>query len=89
MTGIAFYEQNETPGLGAEITQPPFKTQFEGKELAPEDKPLRFRRPGENLGPNEVHAVTGATQTSVRVEKIINDAVSRWQSEVNGEGVAP
>ncbi len=89
VTGIAFYEQNETPGLGAEIAQPPFKKQFEDRELAAQDRPLRFRRPGEDLGSNEVHAVTGATQTSVRVEKIINDAVSRWQSEANGKGMTP
>jgi len=88
VTGIVFYEQHETPGLGAEITKPPFREQFEGKELRSEPRPLRFRRPGEDLGSNEVYAVTGATQTSTRVEGIINDAVSRWQSEVGRKGDA-
>jgi len=87
--GLAFYEQNETPGLGAEIVKPPFRAQFEGKELQSEAKPLRFRRPGEDLGANEVHAVTGATQTSVRVEGIINEAVKQWQSDVGRKGDVP
>lgn len=87
--GIAFYEQNETPGLGAEIVKPPFREQFKGKELRSEAKPLRFRRPGEDLSANEVHAVTGATQTSTRVERIINNAVKQWQSEVGRKGDVP
>ena len=89
VTGIAFYEQNETPGLGAEIIKPPFKNQFEGKVLASGEKPIRFRRPGEDVGASEVHAVTGATQTSVRVEGIINASLSQWQSEVGRKGDAP
>ncbi|UCD52220.1 MAG: FMN-binding protein [Phycisphaerales bacterium] len=87
--GIAFYEQNETPGLGAEIVKPPFKKQFEGKVLAAGDKPIRFCRPGADLGASDVHAVTGATQTSTRVEGIINEAVKQWQSEVGRKGDVP
>ena len=86
VTGIAFYEQNETPGLGAEIAQPAFRNQFQGKVLASGARAIRFRRPGEPLGDNEVHAVTGATQTSTRVEGVINAAIQQWQSEVGREG---
>lgn len=88
VTGIAFYEQNETPGLGAEIAQPPFQDQFKGLTLSAEGKPVRIERPGAELEAGEVHAVTGATQTSVRVEKIINDAVRAWRSEVGRKGAA-
>ena len=88
LTGIAIYEQNETPGLGGEIAQPPFQEQFEGKTLSAEDEPIGFRRPGEDLGDSEVHAVTGATQTSVRLEGIINEALKAWQVEVSEEGAA-
>ncbi len=84
VTGIAFYEQKETPGLGAEITKEPFKAQFEGKEISDEGKPLTMKRPGETLGPSEFHAVTGATQTSVRVERIINSALKEWQDKMKG-----
>lgn len=88
ITGIAFYEQNETPGLGAEITQVPFRDQFEDKVIASENKPIDIRRPGATLGESEVHAVTGATQTSNRLEIIINTALKEWrnQNAEKGEG---
>ncbi len=85
ITGIAFYEQNETPGLGAEITEEPFRGQFQGKEISSESQPIRMRRPGETLGGSEVHAVTGATQTSTRVERIINSALKDWQAAMSGK----
>jgi Na+-transporting NADH:ubiquinone oxidoreductase subunit C len=88
VTGIAFYEQAETPGLGAEIARPAFRNQFKGKTLAREEKPINMRRPGAELGENDVYAVTGATQTSVRLEAIVNRAVSEWQSQVGKEGSA-
>lgn len=88
ITGIAFYEQKETPGLGAEIAQPAFQDQFKGKAFSSGEKPVTFRRPGEDLGTSEVHAVTGATQTSTRLEKIINESVRTWQSAMSGKGGA-
>ena len=88
ITGIAFYEQKETPGLGAEIAQPAFQNQFKGKVFSSAEKPVTFRRPGEDVGPSEVHAVTGATQTSTRLEKIINESVRTWQSAMSGKGGA-
>jgi len=84
ITGIAFYDQNETPGLGARITEPEFRNPFEGRVLAEQGKLLEFRRPGEMLSANEVHAVTGATQTSTRLEKIINDALIQWRGRTSG-----
>lgn len=80
--GIAFYEQNETPGLGAQILTSDFRDQFKGKIISVIDKPMRIKPAGEILRKNEVHAVTGATQTSTRLEKIINDAVTKWQIEM-------
>ena len=80
ITGIAFYEQNETPGLGAQITTATFTSQFKGKVLSLGDRPLNFRPPGAPLGESDVHAVTGATQTSTRLEKIINDGLAQWRS---------
>lgn len=80
ITGIAFYEQNETPGLGAEITNTAFRSQFEGKVISTDGKALNIKRPGAKLGKNDVHAVTGATQTCTRLEKIINAALKSWRS---------
>lgn len=85
VTGIWFYEQTETPGLGAEIVKPAFRGQFEGKQIAWEGDPIDMLRPGTELGENDVHAVTGATGTSVRVEGIINRAVNEWQEDVRKE----
>jgi Na+-transporting NADH:ubiquinone oxidoreductase subunit C len=82
VTGIAFYAQSETPGLGAEIVKPPFKNQFPGRILAEKGSPLKMKRPGEPLGKNEYHAVTGATQTSTRLEKTINDALGQWREKM-------
>ncbi|MHC4681645.1 MAG: FMN-binding protein [Planctomycetota bacterium] len=85
ITGIAFYEQNETPGLGAEITKSSFRNQFRGKEISSQDRPVTVRQPGAALGNSEVHAVTGATQTSTRLENIINTALRKWQAEMAGK----
>jgi Na+-transporting NADH:ubiquinone oxidoreductase subunit C len=82
ITGIAFYEQNETPGLGAEITRESFRNQFRGKEISDSGEPINIRRPGATLGKNDVHAITGATQTSSRLENIINMALKKWRTEV-------
>jgi len=86
VTGISFYEQNETPGLGAEIVQPPFREQFVGKRMAEGDRPLGFLPVGSALGESEVHAITGATQTSTRVERIINEDLAGWKSGLLSSG---
>lgn len=81
VTGIAFYEQNETPGLGAEIETPAWRSQFEGKKLTA-NSALNMKRPGEPLGPHDVHAVTGATQTSVRLARLMNEGLSEWRQSL-------
>jgi len=77
VTGIAFYEQSETPGLGAEITKPAFRNQFQNKTLALKEKPITMRRPGTPLGDSDVHAVTGATQTSMAVNRFLNEDIGK------------
>ncbi len=81
ITGIAIYQQNETPGLGAEITKIKFRSQFEGKVISMEEQLINIKRPGAELGTSDVHGVTGATQTSTRLEKIINSALKAWRSQ--------
>lgn len=81
ITGIAFFEQNETPGLGAEIAKLEFTSQFKGKVISIGEKPLSIKRPGDKLDESSVNAVTGATQTCRRLEKIINEALKKWQQE--------
>ncbi len=86
ITGIAFYEQNETPGLGAEITRTAFTRQFRNKVISIDGKPIRVKRPGAILGDSDVHAVTGATQTSTRLENIINTGLRSWLSQMTTQG---
>ena len=50
VTGITFYEQSETPGLGAEIVRPAFRNQFKGKVLAQKEKPIRHETARRYLG---------------------------------------
>ncbi len=83
VTGIAFYEQTETPGLGAEIAKASWREQFNGKKLADGEKVLTMKRPGQPAGEHDVNAVTGATQTSVRLATIINDSVKQWRQKLN------
>jgi RnfABCDGE-type electron transport complex G subunit len=85
ITGFVVYEQRETPGLGAEISKKEFTNQFDKLEISANGKPVTFRRPGEQLLPGQVHAVTGATQTSTRLEKIINDSLEKWRKEVENQ----
>jgi Na+-transporting NADH:ubiquinone oxidoreductase subunit NqrC len=68
--------------LGAEITKPQFKNQFDGKRLAEGDVPMELKPAGTELDVNEVHAVTGATQTCTRLEGIINSALVEWRKEM-------
>lgn len=77
--GIAFYAQNETPGLGAEILSEDFRSQFEGKKLASGKIPLEIRSAAAETGKHSVHAITGATQTSNRLEDIITENIAVWR----------
>lgn len=78
ITGLSVYEQRETPGLGAEITNKAFTEQFQGLKVSSGDIPVSFKRPGTDLTEGEVHAVTGATQTSVRLEQFLNEQLNIW-----------
>ncbi len=78
ITGLAFYEQSETPGLGARIIEPDFCGQFVGRKIQLGQAPIGIRPTGETLKDNQVHSITGATQTCVRLEKLINDGLGQW-----------
>ena len=78
LLGLAFYQQNETPGLGAEIAAEPFRSQFVGKLLNTERTPIEFRPPSAPVDEGSVHAITGATQTSTRLALLMNEDLRRW-----------
>ncbi len=77
--GIEVLDHTETPGLGGRMTEEGFKRQFVGKKLKPRLSLVRGR---ETVGPNEVHAITGASYTSKGIEKIINEAMDTFWQEM-------
>lgn len=76
ITNIEFIEQNETPGLGARITQEWFKSGVRGKSVPVgigEGVPEQMR----------IDAVTGATVTTDAVVDIINNAHKKAEEIIN------
>jgi len=84
---VTFYEQEETPGLGAEITSDWFCKQFEGKKIVGRDgKAGIFIRRGRANAINEVEAITGATMTCEKVEAMLNTIINRIVEESKKDG---
>ncbi len=77
--GIDVLDHAETPGLGGRMTEVEFRRQFIGKKLKPKLSLVRGR---ETVGPNEVHAITGASYTSKGIERIINEAMGTFWLEM-------
>ncbi len=87
--GLAFYEQKETPGLGARIDEDEFRKQFIGKQIEDSDEPIEIVPTTRTLDENEVHAVTGATQTSIRLEALMNQDLRQWLDAMQNQEQAP
>jgi Na+-transporting NADH:ubiquinone oxidoreductase subunit C len=68
ITGVVFTEHSETPGLGGRIDELAYREQFRGISINAETK-LAY---GEDGG-GRIDAITGATQTSNAVMKILNN----------------
>ncbi|MFQ5713342.1 MAG: FMN-binding protein [Candidatus Scalinduaceae bacterium] len=77
--GIEALDHAETPGLGGRMTEEEFKRQFIGKKLKPKISLVRGKG---RVGPNEVHAITGASYTSKGIEDIINEAMKTFWQEM-------
>jgi Na+-transporting NADH:ubiquinone oxidoreductase subunit C len=83
--GIAFYKHTETPGLGGRITEDWFSSQFNGLRLFPieGDQKIFYLKPAGTTGaPNELDAITGATNTSAAVETFLNDELDYFLKEL-------
>ncbi len=78
--GVEFIKQNETPGLGARITEEWFKEQLRDKV-----PPLTMVPEGTAAAESEIDAITGATRTSRYVLQLFNDAGLR-AAELSKEG---
>ena len=77
IAGMMFYEQNETPGLGDQISQEYWQTQWKGKQLYDHSGELLFHvaegpvEPGSAAADYQVDAITGATVTSNAVTRVV------------------
>ena len=83
--GIAFYKHTETPGLGGRITEDWFTRQFKDLPLHPieGDQMIFYLRPAGIRGaPDELDAITGATNTSSAVEAFLNDELDHFLKEL-------
>ncbi|MBN1576366.1 MAG: FMN-binding protein [Chitinispirillaceae bacterium] len=79
---LEIIEQKETPGLGARIEEPQFKKLFEGFPVdwsQPADKRVVFGEPAGPDGTHRIDAITGATQTSMALERILNSELAAFR----------
>jgi len=87
--GISFYDHEETPGLGGEISEDWFQDQFKGKSIRGADGEPGIRILKEPRGApadNEVDGITGATMTCRKIEQMLNDRIRRLIREHREHG---
>lgn len=85
--GLAFYKHNETPGLGGRITEDWFSGQFKGLPLYPIEggQNIFYLTPeGAQKEPNDLDAITGASNTSSAVEDFLNQELDYFLKELWG-----
>lgn len=77
--GLGFYDHAETPGLGGEVDNPRWKSQWVGKEVYGEEREepqIRLVKGGVSSNASDkehkVDALSGATLTSRGVENLVN-----------------
>lgn len=80
IAGMTFYEQNETPGLGDQITHEHWLAQWQGRRVYDDQGNPRFRvaegavEPGSATADYEIDGLTGATVTG----NAVNGMVHYW-----------
>lgn len=74
ISGITFYSHGETPGLGAEITNPNWQKKWEGLEPYDDNgnPEVVVAKNANSERSNEVDAIAGATLTSRGVQSLMN-----------------
>lgn len=83
VVNIQFLDQQETPGLGARIEEKWFTNQFRGLHIDWNGLPDQRLIIGSAVAPgaqNRVDAITGASQTSMALEKLLNDELNRFRT---------
>ena len=72
VAGLTFFEQGETPGLGAKIVEPSWEALWPGKELAGPDGKIWIEVVrGAASEPYQVDGISGATRTGNGITKLL------------------
>ena len=70
--GLQFYQHAETPGLGAEVDNPKWKSQWKGKKLNNENGELMIQvAKTQKYKDHHIDALAGATLTSNGVDNLV------------------
>ena len=87
--GVTFTKHSETPGLGGRIDEEWFQKQFDGLKLDPEsrDPLVRLVAPGTGTRPTDVDAITGATETSRKIQQLFDRDARAALEVLNGEHI--
>ncbi|AWV97770.1 NADH:ubiquinone reductase (Na(+)-transporting) subunit C [Arcticibacterium luteifluviistationis] len=87
--GASFDHKGETPGLGAEITEPFFQVQFQGKKILDDNgdfasvNVLKSTMKSSIDSDNRVDAISGGTITSNGVDDMIKNCVAPYLTYFN------
>lgn len=82
--GLEIINHNETPGLGGRITEPWFKEQFAGEQIADDGIEFTSGDGDTDHDNSEVDGITGATRTTESMERIVNGEIDRIESLLGG-----
>jgi Na+-transporting NADH:ubiquinone oxidoreductase subunit C len=78
---VAFPKHEETPGLGGRIGEEDFEARFRDvpyTAVGDDGRRIDFVPPGTADAPNEVDSITGATGTSMAIERIVSEAIDLY-----------
>lgn len=81
ISGLAFTQHGETPGLGGRISEKQFMARFNNKPFAnirADGLRLKVVAEGSAKRDDEIDGITGATGTSSAVEKMINNTLTSF-----------
>lgn len=80
--GVTFGHEEETPGLGSQISQDAFQEQFKGKKLFDNNHDFHsvkvVKQEVDSAAQHRVNAISGATITSKGVEDMIQTCISLY-----------
>lgn len=91
IAALTFYEQDETPGLGARVANPEWLAGWQGKEVADAAGAIRIEVvKGKGTGAHEVDGISGATRTGTGVTALLRfwlgpDGYGPYLARLKGE----